>query len=150
MNFPTSRLLDMNGTFNERCDPVCVVLEISDPSPPRVSVSRRNYCVVAVGPEPQDWARIDLHRNYVGHFVSYTHPTWGQQFYQAVCLGPTIDEDGSFDDVTGWEAFIHYFSLPWKLLFAFIPPRRYGNGNPAFFCCLVFMAVIIFFIAEIV
>jgi Ca2+/Na+ antiporter len=52
--------------------------------------------------------------------------------------------------VTGWEAFIHYISLPWKLIFAFIPPRRYGNGNPAFFCSLVFMAVMIFFIAEIV
>jgi hypothetical protein len=49
----------MDGRFNERADPICCILEITDPQPPRVSVSRKNYCRVAVGPEPQDWAKID-------------------------------------------------------------------------------------------
>jgi magnesium/proton exchanger len=150
MKFPSSRLLNMDGRFNERADPICCVVEISDPQPPRVKVSRRNYCKVAVGPEPQDWAKIDLRRNYLDHFVSYKHPGWCQQFTQAICLGPTVEEDGSFEDISICEAFFHYISLPWKILFAIIPPRRYSNGMPTFFFSLAFIAILIFFVTEII
>jgi hypothetical protein len=44
--------LDKNGTFDERAAPICFALEITDPSPPRILISKKNYCLVAVGPEP--------------------------------------------------------------------------------------------------
>jgi len=51
-------------------------------------------------------------------------------------LGPTIDEENTYDDVTGKEAFIHFLSIGWNVIFAFIPPRRYCHGWPAFFIAL--------------
>jgi len=61
-----------------------------------------------------------------------------------------VDEDGAFDEVTGWEAFVHYIAMPWKLFFALIPPRRYGGGYPTFVFCLAFIALLVHLIAEIV
>ena len=70
--------MDKNGTFDERAAPICFALEITDPSPPRILISKKNYCLVAVGPEPQDWAAIDMRKNYLEHFCSYSQPTWSQ------------------------------------------------------------------------
>jgi len=33
-----------------------------------------------------------------------------------------MDELQILDDVTGWEAFMHWMALPWKVLFGIIPP----------------------------
>ena len=40
-----------------------------------------------------------------------------------------IDEDGQ---ITTKEKIMHYVSLPWKLLFALIPPTDYYNGELTF------------------
>jgi len=34
--------------------------------------------------------------------------TWGYQFIQATMLGPTIDDEGAIDEVTGMEAVMHF------------------------------------------
>lgn len=75
--------------------------------------------------------------------------TWGQQFKAAVMLGPTIDEDDMIDDVTCGEAFMHFLTVPWKVLFAFIPPPHYGGGWPAFFIALGFIGCIVWVVSEV-
>jgi len=70
------------------------------------------------------------------YIIQQREATWLQQFKLAIMLGPTIDEENTYDDVTGKEAFIHFMSLGWNVIFAFIPPRRYCQGWPAFFVAL--------------
>jgi solute carrier family 8 (sodium/calcium exchanger) len=65
-------------------------------------------------------------------------------------FGPTLFEDDGVESITHADAFWHFLSIPWKLLFACVPPRRYWGGYPAFIISLVMMGLLTFFIIEIV
>lgn len=64
-------------------------------------------------------------------------------------LGPTIDDEGVFDDVTGIEAAMHFLQMPWKVIFAVVPPRRYGGGWVAFIVALGMIGIVTFVVAEV-
>jgi len=57
-------------------------------------------------------------------------------------LGPQIDEDNLIiNDVTLSEALIHFVSITWKVIFAFVPPPKYWNGKAAFTVALIMIGV---------
>jgi len=64
-------------------------------------------------------------------------------------LGPTIDDKGTIDEVTGMEACMHFLQMPYKLIFATIPPRRYGGGWVAFVVALAEIGFITFLVANV-
>lgn len=78
------------------------------------------------------------------------HKNWAQQFHDALFdLGGDDDEDEDEDGGEGekgeqkvdkFTLFIHIASVPWKLLFAFVPPVDYCGGWLCFFCALVMIA----------
>jgi len=70
--------------------------------------------------------------------------SWGYQFKSATMLGPTIDDDGAIDEVTATEALMHFLQVPWKVIFATIPPRRYGGGWVAFVVALAEIGIVTF------
>jgi len=74
--------------------------------------------------------------------------SWGQQFKQAIILSPQVDESGAIDEITGWEATIHFIAIGWKVLFACVPPARYGRGWPSFFISLAFIGVLTAIVGE--
>lgn len=48
------------------------------------------------------------------YLLEQKNATWGQQFKQAVMLGPTLDpEADDIDDITGFEAASHFFGMIW-------------------------------------
>ena len=47
-------------------------------------------------------------------------------------LGPTVDEDNNIDEVTIGEAITHFFTITWKVLFAFVPPTKWGGGSVSY------------------
>ena len=51
--------------------------------------------------------------------------SWKQQFKEAITLEP--EEEGG--QITLKDKIMHYVSLPWKLLFALIPPTDYYKGH---------------------
>ena len=63
-------------------------------------------------------------------------------------LGPQIDEDNQIEMPDCSEAFLHFFSIGWKIFFSLIPPRRYYNGLPAFFVSLFFIGIVTAIVAE--
>lgn len=65
-----------------------------------------------------------------------TYLTYAQQFEQAIA----IEEDSSF---------VAYASMPWKLLFATIPPTTYMNGWARFATAFAAIGLISFLILEI-
>jgi hypothetical protein len=52
-------------------------------------------------------------------------------------LHPTMYLDGVVDDITNWEALIHFITIGWKFFVALIPPPHYLRGWPAFFSSLI-------------
>ena len=74
--------------------------------------------------------------------------SWGQQFKDACMLSPQVDENGIIDEITGWEAAIHFLSIGWKVLFACIPPARYCKGWPTFIISLIFIGAVTAIVGE--
>ena len=63
-------------------------------------------------------------------------------------LGPTLDEDNRIEHPETSEAILHFMSMGWKIFFALVPPRRYGNGLYSFFISLFFIGVVTAIVAE--
>jgi Ca2+/Na+ antiporter len=58
-------------------------------------------------------------------------------------LGPTIDEDNLIvSHPTGGQAFIHFLSMFWKIIFATCPPPKRGGGWPCFCVALTYIGVL--------
>jgi hypothetical protein len=67
-------------------------------------------------------------------------PSWTEQFKLAV----TVD-----DDMSGFEAFAHFLTMPWKILFAAIPPRSYLNGWATLACCAITVCALTYVMTEV-
>jgi len=67
-----------------------------------------------------------------------------EQFKEAILLGPTIegDENTEVDTVELSEAIMHFISIFWKIVFAIVPPYKWGGGWPAFIVSLVFIGLV--------
>lgn len=70
------------------------------------------------------------------------HETWPEQFKNAVVMED--EDDGS---ILG--TFLHFLSLPWKVLFAFIPPTSYCGGWLCFCISLFFIGVVSALIGDL-
>ena len=55
---------------------------------------------------------------------------------------------GVVDEVTGWEAIYHFLTIPWCVLFALVPPRRWCNGWISFIVTFFLIGCMSFLIAE--
>ncbi|CAB3396772.1 unnamed protein product [Caenorhabditis bovis] len=71
--------------------------------------------------------------------------SWKQQFQEALTLEP--EEEGGA--ITTKEKIIHYVSLPWKLLFALIPPTDYFNGWLCFVVAIFMIGVLTAIIGDL-
>merc|ERR1719506_412247 len=70
---------------------------------------------------------------------------WGQQFKDALfSVGEDDDDDdeGESSPPGPFDYFMHALSIPWKLLFAFVPPTDYCGGWACFVCALMMIAVV--------
>jgi solute carrier family 8 (sodium/calcium exchanger) len=65
-------------------------------------------------------------------------------------FGPTMDENENMIEVTCWEALIHFVSMPWKLLFAFIPPRKLYGGWLSFIICFIMIGIVSMFLLSVI
>mmetsp|Transcript_91608 Transcript_91608/g.144813 ORF Transcript_91608/g.144813 Transcript_91608/m.144813 type:complete len:877 (+) Transcript_91608:89-2719(+) len=85
-------------------------------------------------------SRIVANRSHLGAI------NWRQQFYDAVsCVVEEDDDDKQGKDADGPSALdyvIHVVSLPWKLLFALVPPVDYCGGWACFFASLGMIACV--------
>jgi len=69
---------------------------------------------------------------------------WGQQFKDALfAVGEEDDDDEEPSGGPGaFDYFMHVLAIPWKLLFAFVPPTDYCGGWACFVMALVMIAVV--------
>ena len=126
-----------------------IYVRLEDASPEGVKISKRNICQIELVPEE---AELDVAQEekekMIEFFVEQTYESWGYQFKKAIILQPTINEDDEIDFVTGMEAFMHFAAIGWKVLFACIPPKRYGGGWVAFGVALTFIGIVTAVVGE--
>lgn len=71
--------------------------------------------------------------------------SWKQQFKEAIKI-EDLDGDG---EISCKEKFLHWLSLPWKLVFALIPPTDYSNGWITFFVAIFAIGVLTALIGDV-
>jgi len=77
--------------------------------------------------------------------------SWKQQFSEALTTG-TDDEDspdGPPKEPTIVQKFLHYIALPWKLIFALIPPTDYAHGWVCFIVSIFAIGVVTAIIGDV-
>lgn len=72
------------------------------------------------------------------------HSNWKSQFHDAIYVNG--GEDG---DVSWMELVMHILSLPWKVLFALVPPVDYADGWICFFSALAMIGGVTAIIGDL-
>jgi solute carrier family 8 (sodium/calcium exchanger) len=100
-----------------------------------------------------------MHSNVQSQQAILGHRHWREQFYDA--LFKVVDDDDEDDEDEGAEGekvqkkaavtdyIMHFFALPWKVLFAFVPPVDYCGGWACFFGALCMIAVVTAIVGDI-
>lgn len=68
--------------------------------------------------------------------------SWGEQFTDAFTCEGGIDDNGNDVEPSGMDFFLHFATIGWKVLFAFIPPTDYLGGWATFWVSLLFIGII--------
>jgi Ca2+/Na+ antiporter len=63
-------------------------------------------------------------------------------------LYPTKNEEGEIEDIDFGDAFLHFATIGWKLLFAFIPPPHIFGGWACFFVSLAMIGGVTYVVGE--
>jgi solute carrier family 8 (sodium/calcium exchanger) len=105
--------------------------------------SKKNFCLVEIT------ANLDFIESVekVKKILEVEDTSWGGQFRYACMLAPTLSEDG-IEEVTCFDAAMHFLTIFWKLVFALIPPRKMCGGWPCFIIALVFIGIITAIVGE--
>ncbi|XP_024369000.1 magnesium/proton exchanger 1 isoform X3 [Physcomitrium patens] len=74
---------------------------------------------------------------------------WKMQFLDAIFIEKHVDESGKDHSPIAVDCVGHLIILPWRFLFAFLPPPMLLNGWPAFMCALAFITVISCFLIKL-
>ena len=53
------------------------------------------------------------------------------------------------DDITSFEAFMHFLSIGWKVIFALVPPARWLKGWISFVVALFFIGCVTAIVGEV-
>lgn len=64
-------------------------------------------------------------------------------------LHPTKKANGEIDDVSCCDAFMHFVSIGWKVLFSLVPPPHYLGGWACFFVAIFFIGIVTAVVGEV-
>ncbi|KAK6028359.1 Calx-beta domain protein [Ostertagia ostertagi] len=108
---------------------------------PVLSLSR---CKVVITEDKEFKNFVDRMLTNANTSIMVGTSSWKQQFNEAITIEE--DEDGN---ITLKEKIMHYVSLPWKVLFALIPPTDYYNGWLCFFFAIVMIGLLTAVIGDL-
>ncbi|XP_054264196.1 sodium/calcium exchanger 1 isoform X4 [Macrosteles quadrilineatus] len=84
--------------------------------------------------------------------ISVSTSSWGEQFAEAIRVNPEPpegEEDG-LPETTGCGGYlIHFLTIFWKILFAFVPPAEWCNGWLCFWTSITFIGVLTAVIGDV-
>jgi len=141
------------GEDNESAEEVCDVIfkvKLEKPEPQEVKISKKNVCLVTIVKGDDAEKQEDERQKLLEFYLQQKDPTWGQQFKNAIMLGPQIDEDNLIlEDVAAMDAVYHFLTIFWKVAFATVPPGTVWGGKAAFFVSLAYIGLVTAVVGEL-
>lgn len=118
--------------------------------PSRATLSENSTLVVFIEPDKETKALLNDVQKYVEeHQSNYTElgsSSWAAQFKEAILVN---GGDSELEAPGFFQYAMHALTLPWKLLFAFVPPTCYAGGWACFFSALLMIGVVTAFIGDL-
>ena len=125
-------------------------VKLEKPEPSGVKISKKNVCLVTISKNEELDQEEEDKRKLIEFYLAQKEVTWTSQFRGALTLGPQIsEEDLILEDVTLYEALVHFLSIFWKFLFATIPPPNIANGKWCFVISLSYIGCVTLVIGEV-
>lgn len=115
-------LVDDKEDNPERDDVFEIVL--FDAEPETAKISSKNKCMIHIVGELKHERRMHDTEKLPDFMHKADSVPWLMQFKYAVMLHPQIDKDGNIQDVSSLEAFLHFASIGWKVVFSITPPAK--------------------------
>jgi len=112
----------------------------------------RNILTVMIEADPESKQRVDrvaslLRQKWDKSKIG--HANWGAQFKEALQVnGGNDDDDDEPSPPSKKDYFAHVVSLPWKLLFALVPPTDYCGGWACLCCALLMIGFVTMIIGD--
>jgi len=78
--------------------------------------------------------------------VQVGHARWKDQWIAAMYCGGSKEDQ---DDASILDWIMHVICLPWKILFALVPPTEYANGWVSFCSCLIMIGLATTLISDL-
>merc|ERR1719402_1089951 len=84
--------------------------------------------------------------------------SWKEQFVEAFTVQPADEDDDDEDEeaedgeekpISMGDYIMHFLTLPWKFIFAFIPPTAIADGYPTFVISIIFIGICTAVIGDI-
>lgn len=124
-------------------------VKLLDPKPEGVRINKQNVCIVTIV-RSEDADQVQDQKKLFELYFQRNNPTWGQQFLNAVSLGPVMDEEEqTLEEVTYWDAFCHFCAITWKVIFATVPPKDMYGGYPAFVIALTWIGIVTAIVGDV-
>merc|ERR1711871_1742266 len=76
--------------------------------------------------------------------ITHGGESWAQQFTEAATLHGDVGQQPTCRDF-----FLHCMSMPWKVLFAFVPPTTYAGGWLTFCVSIIFIGALTVLVADV-
>jgi len=89
--------------------------------------------------------RIASQINWNKHALGYSN--WKEQFRSAIFMAEDEDDEGAGPSKLDY--LMHFLGMPWKFIFAFIPPVDYCHGWVCFFLALGMIAVLTAIVGDL-
>mmetsp|Transcript_46280 Transcript_46280/g.110123 ORF Transcript_46280/g.110123 Transcript_46280/m.110123 type:complete len:869 (+) Transcript_46280:185-2791(+) len=110
-------------------------------------------CIITINIEPAEVEKQHIDR--IAHLLSMNwdfaeigHSNWKQQFVEAVFVNGGDDDEGEAPPSI-MDYIMHVIALPWKVLFACIPPSDYCDGWLCFCMALVMIGAVTALIGDL-
>jgi solute carrier family 8 (sodium/calcium exchanger) len=129
------KILEREGERNESFG-----IKLLSVEPEAAKLSKKDFIMVNIVTDAEAKKRQEFYASLIKKLQDEEEVSWGQQFINACKLHPTWDE-GELQEVNGYEAFIHFSHIGWKVFYALIPPPHLYGGFPCFVIALVFIGI---------
>jgi len=111
----------------------------------------KNILTVMIEAEQGSKDRVDKFKSSMQTTWSKSqvgHANWASQFKAAISVNGGDEDDEDCDPATKADYIAHYVTMPWKLLFAFVPPTDYCSGWVCFISALIMIGFVTMIIGD--
>jgi len=115
-----------------------------------VKISKRDVCHVELVKDAKSARQAQALQSLLKKIENEENTSWGQQIKNAIMLHPTKEENGEINDVTCFDAVLHFLSIGWKVIFAIAcPPPHKGGGYPCLVAGITCIGFVTYIVAEV-